>query len=145
MALEATAPRSGESIVEPMPPSLASPLGSLAATSSLSSSSSDPYAQAIPSTAKVPPLASSSTHGRYQEEGDRVGEGNDVGAGVDEEKEDEDSAAWWRQLCLNLVYAPLTLHWSSATGGLLSDVWVGVLGTAAGVISLRHVWKETSH
>jgi hypothetical protein len=123
---------------------LASPPGSLATTSS-SSSSADPYAQAILPITEVAPPASSSSHDRHRKEGGRVGEGNDGRAGAEVEKEDEDSAAWWRQFCLNLVYAPLTLHWSSAAGGLLSDVWVGVFGTAAGVISLRHVWKETNH
>jgi hypothetical protein len=62
------------------------------------------------------------------------------------EKEEEIAEAEWRetwrkQLVVNLAYAPLTVHWS-LEGGLVSDAWVGLLGSVAGLAGLRSRWKD---
>ncbi len=51
---------------------------------------------------------------------------------------------WWRQLYVNAAYAPLTLHWS-LEGGAVSDLWIGILGTSAGLVGLKHLWRENLH
>ena len=51
---------------------------------------------------------------------------------------------WWRQLYVNAAYAPLTLHWS-LEGGAVSDLWIGILGTSAGLVGLKHLWGESLH
>lgn len=47
---------------------------------------------------------------------------------------------WRRQVLVNAAWAPLTLHWSRE-GGLISDFWVGVFGSVAGVVGTRKAWK----
>ncbi|CAD6444164.1 93cc8f81-9989-4c4b-a2eb-35aef874e1f3-CDS [Sclerotinia trifoliorum] len=49
---------------------------------------------------------------------------------------------WKKSLIVNLAYAPLTMHWSTE-GGLVTEFWVGLLGTVAGGTSLRYLWKNT--
>jgi len=60
--------------------------------------------------------------------------------GVVEERE---VRVWRRELAVNLAYAPLTVHWSLEEG-LVSDLFVGVLGSVAGVVGFRELWKNTS-
>ena len=66
-----------------------------------------------------------------------------------EEKEEQEKRKWWRELCVNAAYFPLTIHWSMPTGenesggGVMSEFWVGVLGSVAGWIGVRQLWKET--
>jgi hypothetical protein len=59
---------------------------------------------------------------------------------------DRDQAAWlakWRKdLATNLAWAPLTVHWS-LENGLVSEFWIGLLGSVAGITGLRVLWKNT--
>ncbi|KAI9883062.1 MAG: hypothetical protein M1823_005173 [Watsoniomyces obsoletus] len=50
---------------------------------------------------------------------------------------------WWRQLYVNAAYAPLTLHWS-LEGGMVGDLWIGILGSAAGLVGLKQLWREAA-
>ncbi|KAI9736921.1 MAG: hypothetical protein M1818_005972 [Claussenomyces sp. TS43310] len=63
--------------------------------------------------------------------------------GGDKVQEEPVKAKWTRQLATNLAWAPLTLHWSRETG-LLGDLGVGLLGTAAGLVDFRERWKDTA-
>ncbi|EKD19995.1 uncharacterized protein L3040_002327 [Drepanopeziza brunnea f. sp. 'multigermtubi'] len=49
---------------------------------------------------------------------------------------------WWRGVVMNAAFAPLTLHWG-LENGLLSEFWVGVLGSIAGVTGMREVWRKS--
>lgn len=51
--------------------------------------------------------------------------------------------SWSRDMVVNLAYAPLTVHWSLEKG-FIGDMWVGVLGTAAGAAGLAELWKDDS-
>jgi len=50
---------------------------------------------------------------------------------------------WWHEAYVNAAYAPLTLHWSMETG-VVSEAWVGILGTIAGVLGFREKWRSTT-
>lgn len=52
-------------------------------------------------------------------------------------------ARWRKEMVSNLAWAPLTVHWS-LEAGLVSEFWIGLLGSVAGVNSLRVLWKNTS-
>jgi len=54
-----------------------------------------------------------------------------------------DGERWWREVCVNAAYAPLTVHWSLERG-CVSESWVGFLGLVAGAVGLREVWAETA-
>ncbi|EPS42491.1 hypothetical protein H072_3540 [Dactylellina haptotyla CBS 200.50] len=56
---------------------------------------------------------------------------------------DAEDHEWWRQISSNLCWAPLTIHWSVENGGLLDGFTTGCLGTAAGILSVQHVWRQT--
>ncbi len=56
---------------------------------------------------------------------------------------DDRKAAILNELWVNLGYLPLTMHWSSTTG-LISDGWVGLFGTIAGLAGLRSGWKNSA-
>ncbi len=62
--------------------------------------------------------------------------------GVKEEGEEEWKALWRKQLIVDLAYAPLTVHWSLEEG-LVSEFWVGLLGSIAGVTASRALWRNT--
>ncbi|KAL2357429.1 hypothetical protein BJ546DRAFT_309688 [Cryomyces antarcticus] len=69
------------------------------------------------------------------------------GVGGEGEKEDRVEAAreetrWWDEIYVNAAYAPLTLHWSLEEG-CVSEAWVSALGTIAGVIGFRELWKQS--
>jgi len=57
---------------------------------------------------------------------------------------DAEDHEWWRQVCSNLCWAPLTIHWSVEKGGVLDGFTTGCLGTAAGILAVQHVWRQTS-
>lgn len=64
---------------------------------------------------------------------------------LDGEKEDKIARAeaqktWWRELSIDMAYAPLVLHWSME-GGLVSSTWVGLLGSWAGAMRVRKAWQ----
>jgi hypothetical protein len=71
---------------------------------------------------------------RERVEGDRSKE-----AGLEERAWRE---KWWRGVVVNAAFAPLTLHWGLEKG-LLSEFWVGVLGSIAGVTGMREVWRKS--
>lgn len=60
---------------------------------------------------------------------------------------DRDHAEWvarWRKdLVTNLAWAPLTVHWG-LENGLVSEFWVGLLGSVAGVAGMRVLLRNTS-
>lgn len=62
----------------------------------------------------------------------------------DEAKEGEESwvGDWKKQILINTAYAPLTLHWGSEKG-LVSEFWVGLLGTMVGLIKTQDAWCRT--
>ncbi|KUJ22018.1 uncharacterized protein LY89DRAFT_638147 [Mollisia scopiformis] len=70
------------------------------------------------------------------------GKGKEVDHGVISQSEQEWKARWRREMVLNMAWAPLTVHWSLEQG-LVSDFWVGVLGTVAGITGLRELWKQS--
>ncbi|PBP18555.1 hypothetical protein BUE80_DR010682 [Diplocarpon rosae] len=55
------------------------------------------------------------------------------------EREEE---GWWRELVVNAAYAPLTLHWSLEKG-LVSEFWVGIFGSVAGIAKMREIWRQS--
>ena len=64
------------------------------------------------------------------------------------EKEDKiakqaESEKWWRELIVDSAYAPMTVHYSLASG-MASETWIGVLGSVAGVMGWRNQWKNTA-
>ncbi|KAG9232156.1 hypothetical protein BJ875DRAFT_94048 [Amylocarpus encephaloides] len=67
----------------------------------------------------------------------RVGEGKKEGMGMGEEER-----RWWRQVIVDCAYAPLTVHWG-IEGGIVSEFWVGVLGSVAGGMALSNAWRRT--
>ena len=66
----------------------------------------------------------------------RVGRVVEVG---DEKAE----AKWWRDVYVNVAWAPMTWHYSVA-GGLISEASVAGLGFVAGVLGLREAWRVTA-
>jgi len=52
-------------------------------------------------------------------------------------------ARWRKDLVTNLAWAPLTVHWG-LENGLVSEFWVGLLGSVAGVAGMRVLLKNTS-
>ncbi|KAI9698802.1 MAG: hypothetical protein M1836_003912 [Candelina mexicana] len=50
---------------------------------------------------------------------------------------------WWREFGLNLAYAPLVVHWSLEKG-CVGDGWVGALGSIAGVLGFKEIWRQTA-
>lgn len=58
-------------------------------------------------------------------------------------KDEKAEAKWWRDLYVNVAWAPMTWHYSVA-GGLISEASVAGLGLVAGVLGLREAWKVTA-
>lgn len=58
------------------------------------------------------------------------------------DEENEWVAKWRREMVVNAAWAPLTLHWSLEEG-FASDLWVGVLGSVAGLAGFRELWRTT--
>lgn len=68
-----------------------------------------------------------------------------VGAGEKEEKmareaREREEGRWWREIVVNLAYAPMTVHWS-LEGGLLSEAQVGMLGVVVGCVGIGEAWR----
>lgn len=61
-------------------------------------------------------------------------------AGKWEEMKEE---KWWREMVVNVAYAPMTLHWSFGER-LLSEGTIGTLGVVVGGLGLREAWKRTA-
>jgi len=61
---------------------------------------------------------------------------------VEEEGEREWKAKWRKDMVVNLAYAPLTVHWSLEKG-LVTEFWVGLLGSVAGWTGLKVLWHST--
>ena len=55
----------------------------------------------------------------------------------------EETRLWWKSLLVYTAYAPMVVHWSSESG-VLSDGWYGFLGTCAGILGVREVWRQTA-
>ncbi|KAL2075534.1 hypothetical protein VTL71DRAFT_477 [Oculimacula yallundae] len=60
----------------------------------------------------------------------------------DQREEEEFWARWRRELVLNMAYAPLTIHWGLEKG-LLTEFWIGVFGSVAGLTGLREMWMKS--
>lgn len=74
----------------------------------------------------------------------RLNKGIGTGTGLEEVQEEAKWIANWRkQIVVNAAWAPLTLHWSLEKG-LVSEFWIGVLGSVAGVAALRSRWRDAS-
>lgn len=52
-------------------------------------------------------------------------------------------AKWRKDMVVNLAWAPLTVHWS-LENGLVSEFWIGLLGSVVGVTGLRVLLRDTS-
>ncbi|KAG6010208.1 hypothetical protein E4U21_007685 [Claviceps maximensis] len=52
-------------------------------------------------------------------------------------------AQWNKSFYRNLAWAPLTLHWGSATGGFLPDVAISLLAFYPALGAMMDLWKET--
>ncbi|RKF81392.1 Uncharacterized protein C1F12.04c [Golovinomyces cichoracearum] len=59
------------------------------------------------------------------------------------DKTEDESSDWNRQILVNIAYAPLTVHWSMERG-LVSEFWVGLLGSIVGAIKTHQVWNGVS-
>lgn len=70
------------------------------------------------------------------------GKGKEVDDGVVDVGEEEWKAKWRREMVVNMAWAPLTLHWS-VEKGLVSEFWVGVFGSVAGITGARELWKQS--
>lgn len=71
-----------------------------------------------------------------------VGRGEKVDAEEEEEKRAW-LAGWRKRVLVNMAWAPLTMHWS-VEDGLISDLWVGMFGSVAGVVGMSELWKKTA-
>ena len=49
---------------------------------------------------------------------------------------------WYREVGVNVAYAPMTVHYS-LENGILSDGAIGGLGAVVGALSIGQAWKET--
>lgn len=75
-----------------------------------------------------------------EKKGEMVVHGDDREGTIERVKEE---ARWWREVYVNAAYAPLTVHWSLEKG-CVSEAWVGILGSVAGLVGFRELWKETA-
>lgn len=69
----------------------------------------------------------------FDESKEKGGEGENL-------KVEEAKRKWWREAVISLAYAPLTVHWSLEKG-LLGETGVGILGSIAGVVGFRELWR----
>lgn len=61
-----------------------------------------------------------------------------------QEQEREETESWWRDLKINLAYAPMTLHYSLANG-LLNDSTVALCGVLASYWGSKSAWQKTAN
>ena len=69
----------------------------------------------------------------------RRGKAEEFGAKLERVREE---GRWWRVVCVNAAYAPLTVH-CSVEGGWVGDGVVGRLGMVVGWVGLRELWRRT--
>ncbi|CAO1599605.1 hypothetical protein XANCAGTX0491_003324 [Xanthoria calcicola] len=58
-----------------------------------------------------------------------------------QQQEEQETESWWRELKINLAYAPMTLHYSLANG-LLNDSTVALCGVLASYWGLKGAWMR---
>jgi hypothetical protein len=63
---------------------------------------------------------------------------------LSEKEVEKEEKAWRRSALANLAYTPLSLHWASESGPLMSDGWVGALMSAIGLIKFKAAWELTA-
>ena len=67
----------------------------------------------------------------------------DRAATKQQQQQQEETESWWRDLKINLAYAPMTLHYSLANG-LLNDSTVALCGVLASYWGLKGAWQRTA-
>ena len=50
---------------------------------------------------------------------------------------------WYREVGVNVAYAPMTVHYS-VENGILGEGAIGGLGAVVGALSIGQVWNETA-
>ena len=50
---------------------------------------------------------------------------------------------WYREVGVNMAYAPMTIHYS-LENGILGQGAIGLLGTVVGALSIGQAWRETA-
>lgn len=50
---------------------------------------------------------------------------------------------WYREVGVNVAYAPMTIHYS-LENGILGEGAIGGLGTVVGALSIGQAWKKTA-
>lgn len=61
---------------------------------------------------------------------------------VEDEGRRERWEKWYREVGVNVAYAPMTVHYS-IKNGLLGEGAIGALGAVVGALSIGQAWKET--
>lgn len=61
-----------------------------------------------------------------------------------EAKDAEWAAKWNKSFYRNLAWAPLTVHWSSTTGGFLPDIVISTLALYPSVGAMVDLWRDTA-
>lgn len=59
-------------------------------------------------------------------------------------KDTEWAAKWNKSFYRNLAWAPLTVHWSSTTGGFLPDIVISSLALYPSVGAMVDLWRDTA-
>ena len=62
---------------------------------------------------------------------------------VEDEGLKERWSKWYKEVCVNMAYAPMTVHYS-LENGILGEGIIGGLGTVVGALSIGQAWRETA-
>ncbi len=62
---------------------------------------------------------------------------------VEDEGLKERWGKWYKELVVNVAYAPMTVHYS-LENGMLGEGAIGALGAVVGTLSIGQAWKETA-
>lgn len=62
---------------------------------------------------------------------------------VEDEGLKERWGAWYREIGVNVAYAPMTVHYS-LENGILGEGTIGGLGAVVGALSIGQAWEETN-
>ena len=62
---------------------------------------------------------------------------------VEDERVKERWGKWYREVGVNMAYAPMTVHYSLEQG-ILSESMIGALGAVVGSLTIGQAWKETA-